>query len=206
MRTSQMLHQLKLLDPLPAILGADHARRDLSERPLGAAEIRVPNRLGDRIRQFHVGHVPTSAGPGAERVDAESVAGALDGFLRVLVRRDPALGLEGVGVRVEVLVVVDGVRVDADVGAGGQEVAVDFEAAGADFAPEGAADGGGHAEGFVDAGAEVAAGGDFGPGFDLVSRGEGGENFGDEGGVAFGVGGEVEEYGGEGGGGCVGPF
>lgn len=88
---------------------------------------------------------------------------------------------------------VHGVGIHTDVDAGREEIAFDVDTAGADFAPGGGADGGRHAEGFVDAGAEIATGGEFGPRVDLGRRGEGSADFGDEVGVAGWVGGEVEE-------------
>ena len=73
---------------------------------------------------------------------------------------------------------VHGVGIHTDVDAGREEIVVDADPAEADFAPEGAADGGRHPEAFVDAGAEIAAGGEFGPGLNLDGRGEGGADFG----------------------------
>jgi hypothetical protein len=52
---------------------------------------------------------------------------------------------------------VDGVDGDADVAACGDEIAVYDGTAGGDFAREGLSDGGRHAHGFVNTGAEVAA-------------------------------------------------
>ncbi len=101
---------------------------------------------------------------------------------------------------------VHGVGVHADVGARRQALGVDADAAGADFAPEGAADGRGHAERLVDAGAEVAAGGELGGRADGGRGGEGGADLGGEFGEAGWVGGEVEEEGREAGGGGVGAW
>ena len=73
---------------------------------------------------------------------------------------------------------VHGVGIHTDVDAGRKEIIVNADAAGADFAPERTADGGRHAEAFVDTGAEIGAGGNFGSGLDLSWRGEGGTDFG----------------------------
>lgn len=196
MRTSEMFLQLKLQQPVSPVPSTRHAAAAWYHLPRGPgrlSKIRIPKRPSHRVRQLHVRHVPARARPRAQREGTEGPARPLDPLFRVPVRHDPALGSVGVRVRVEDLVVVDGVRTDADVGPGRDEVVVDGDAAGADLAPERAADGRGHAQGFVDAGAEVAAGGEFGPGSDLGGRGEGGADLGGEGGVRGGVGGEVEE-------------
>lgn len=130
---------------MPAILSTRPTRRDQSQRPLRPSEISAPDRLSDRIRQFHVGHIPARTGSGAQRERAESVARTLDGLFRIALGYDPALRFVSVGVRVEDLAVVDCVGTDADIGSGWEEMVVDGDTAGADFAPEDAADGRGHA-------------------------------------------------------------
>ena len=206
MRTCKVLLQLKLQRPMPAVPPTLNARPDLSQRSVRPSTLRTPNRPGNRIRELHIGQVPARAGPGPERKGTKGLARPLHEFLGIILGNDPALGFVGVGIWVEIFVVMNGIGVDAYVDAWRKEGVVDADAGGADFAPEGATDWWGEAEGFVDAGAEVAAGGEFGSALDFAGGCECGEDFVCELGVAGWVGGEVEEKGREGCGGCVGSF
>ena len=131
------------------------------------------------VGQLHVGEVLAHA---ADRADAEGLEGALgevNGLLAVVhfAAGEPALGLELVRVRVVFGVVVDGVDGDTAVVALGDDLSLDVDAAFGNFTPEGTTDGGRHAHGLVDAGAEVFAGLELLAAADLVSVGEGAADF-----------------------------
>ena len=132
-----------------------------------------------RVRQLHVREVLAHAADGADTESLEGALGEIHRLLAVvhLAADEPALGLERVRVRVVFRVVVDGVDGHAAVVALRDDLALDVDAAFGDLAPEGAADGGRHAHGLVDAGAEVFAGLELVAAADLVAVGEGAADF-----------------------------
>lgn len=177
----------------------------------GLADIVEEQRASQRGSHLNIGETFADA---AARTDAEGAEGArgardivLDGLCAgegVLGAGHPALGDVAVGLGVVGLVVVDGVVGSADHGAGGDEVAFDGDAAREDFTGENAADGGGHAHGLVDAGAEVGAGAQDGTVDDLLDVDELAADFLSHLGQGGGVADEVEQSSGHGGGSGVG--
>lgn len=108
---------------------------------------------------------------------------------------EPALGDEGERVGEAGGVVVYGVDGGANVVAGGDVLIVGREATGGDLPPHDAYAGGGHAQGFLDAGPEVGAGMEHGTRFDLGEGGESGADFGCQGLVGGWIVGDIEEQG-----------
>ena len=156
--TSQMISHLELTHLIPPIRLPLQPARNSPQFPIRPLEITIEDRPGHSVCKLHVGHVPPCTGSCPQRERAESPALALDLLLRVVVTHEPAFGLVGVAFGEERLVVVNRVWVYAEVDAGGDVVPVELHARAERLAPEGAGYRGGHAKGFVDAGAEVVAG------------------------------------------------
>lgn len=177
MRRDEYIVQLVLPGPSPAVGSAWLPCSHLPGRPGRHLEVKVPQGAGKSKARLEVGHGLAGAGPVADEEGHKGLAHAGQGgivflgYVPLAARgsTEPALGLEGKGVGEVLLVVQERVEADGDLGAARYDVPVDDKGLSTAvlyvlLAPQRGEGGRGHAEGLVDACAEVLAAAEPGAG------------------------------------------